>query len=73
VVVSEFAVPGGVFGRWVARPLVAFLYWAFGVLTGLKVRRLPNWRAALEEAGLVPAAERRWLRGLLVSEMWMAR
>jgi SAM-dependent methyltransferase len=72
-VVSEFAVPGGVFGRWVARPLVAFLYWAFGVLTGLKVRRLPNWRAALEEAGLVPAAERRWLRGLLVSEMWMAR
>jgi SAM-dependent methyltransferase len=69
-VVSEFAVPRGVFGRLVAGPVVGLLYWAFRVLTGLEVRRLPDWRVALGEAGFVQVAERRRLRGLLVSEMW---
>ncbi len=41
-VVSEFAVPSSWFGRWMARPVVGFLYRAFGVLTGLEVRRLPE-------------------------------
>jgi SAM-dependent methyltransferase len=69
-VVSEFAVPGGVFGRLVARPVVGFLYWAFGLLTGLQVRRLPDWRGALAGAGFSPVREQQWLRGLLVSELW---
>lgn len=69
-VVSEFAVPAGGFGRWVARPVVGFLYWAFGLLTGLEVRRLPEWRSALESAGFRQVGERRFLRGLLTSEIW---
>lgn len=68
--VSEFAVPRGAFGRLVAGPVVAALYWAFGLLTGLEVRRLPDWRGALGDAGFVRVEERRRLRGLLVSEMW---
>jgi SAM-dependent methyltransferase len=69
-VVSEFAVPGGAFGRWVAMPVVGFLYWAFGVLTGLEVRRLPEWSSALTSAGFRQVRERRSLRGLLTSQMW---
>ena len=71
-VVSEFAVPRGAFGRWVAQPVVAALYWSFGVLTGLKVRRLPDWETALAEAGFLRVAERRRLHGLLVSEVWQS-
>lgn len=69
-VVSEFAVPPGWFGRWVARPLVAMLYAAFGVLTGLEVRRLPDHVSALGASGFVRTRTERFLGGLLVSEMW---
>ncbi|MDR3739181.1 MAG: class I SAM-dependent methyltransferase [Terracidiphilus sp.] len=69
-VVSEFAISRGVFGSVVARPLVALLYCAFGVLTGLRIRRLPNHREALKDAGFVLDRERPRLRGLLVSELW---
>lgn len=71
-VVSEFAVPAGWFGRLVARPLIAFLYWAFSVLTGLAVRRLPRYHSALEAAGFVLLRQRPWLRGLLTSQIWRA-
>jgi ubiquinone/menaquinone biosynthesis C-methylase UbiE len=69
-VVSEFAVPKNWFGRVVARPIVSTLYAAFGLLTGLKVRTLPNYPAALREAGFVLKKRRTWLSGLLVSELW---
>lgn len=69
-VVSEFAIPRGAFGAVVARPVVALLYRAFGVLTGLTVQRLPEYRAALAEAGFVLSEERPRLCGLLVSELW---
>jgi hypothetical protein len=68
--VSEFAIPKGLFGKWLARSIVAALYAAFGVLTGLAVRRLPDYRAALRDAGFEMAEGRRFLGGLLVSEMW---
>ena len=71
-VVSEFAVPVGWFGRFIARPLIWLLYWAFGWMTGLAVRRLPNHRAALEQAGFKLQFGRQWLCGLLVSELWRA-
>jgi len=70
-VVSEFAVPQSFFGRIIARPLVAALYAAFGILTGLKVRSLPEYDAALTEAGFRMVRRRTRLCGLLVSEMWM--
>jgi SAM-dependent methyltransferase len=69
-VVSEFAVPNGAFGRWVARPVVTILYRAFGVLTGLQVRRLPDYSAALSAAGFSLEKERNWLLGLLVAQVW---
>ena len=49
--VSEFAVPPTLFGRLVARPLVWFLYRAFGLLTGLTLRQLPDHRTALSQSG----------------------
>lgn len=70
-VVSEFDLPPGQFGRFVAAPLVSGLYRAFGLLTGLGVRRLPDHRAALGDAEFHLAARRTWLRGLLVSELWI--
>lgn len=69
-VISEFAIPEGWFGRLVARPVVWLLYRAFGILTGLAVRRLPNHAGALRKAGFRLAERRFWLRGLLVSEKW---
>jgi ubiquinone/menaquinone biosynthesis C-methylase UbiE len=70
-IVSEFAVPKSVFGRLDARPLVSGLYQAFGILTGLRVRRLPDYRAALNGAGLKLIESRTFLHGLLVSELWV--
>jgi Methyltransferase domain len=69
-VISEFDLPEGWFGRLFARALVAFLYRAFGVLTGLSVRRLPDYRAALLDTGWKLLDSRRFFRGLLVSELW---
>jgi ubiquinone/menaquinone biosynthesis C-methylase UbiE len=70
--VSEFAIPQTWFGRVLAHPVVAILYGVFGILTGLKVRHLPNHREALVEAGFTLRKDRRWLCGLLVSELWIA-
>jgi SAM-dependent methyltransferase len=69
-VVSEFAIPDGAFGRWVARPVVTMLYRAFRMLTGLQVRQLPDYSNALQNAGFSLEKERQWLRGLLVAQMW---
>ena len=68
--VSEFAVPDGWFGRLVARPLVRCLYFAFGRLTGLTLRALPDHHAALQQSGFIIQNRRTWLGGLLVSELW---
>lgn len=71
-VVSEFALPEGWFGRLVAGPLVWGLYCAFGWLTGLEVRRLPDHATALRQAGFSLETRRAWLGGLLISELWSA-
>jgi SAM-dependent methyltransferase len=70
-IISEFALPEGWFGRMVARPVVWGLYRAFGWLTRLRVRNLPDYRGALRRAGFVPARQRSWLGGLLTSELWV--
>lgn len=69
-IVSEFSVPQGWFGRLAAQPLVASLYAAFGVLTGLRVHRLPNHGEALCSAGFVCIGKKTLLGGLLISELW---
>jgi ubiquinone/menaquinone biosynthesis C-methylase UbiE len=71
-VVSEFAIPESRLGRLLWRPLVCGLYLAFGLLTGLSVRRLPDHRSALLDSGFTLTETRSLLRGLLVSELWIA-
>lgn len=72
-VVSEFAIPAGTFGRWVAQPVVRLLYRAFGLLTGLAVRKLPDHAAALRAAGFTLRDRREFLGGMLTAEMWQTR
>jgi hypothetical protein len=70
-VVSEFCVPAG----WLRGPawmLVRGLYLAFRVLTGLRVTRLPNYARELRGCGFALVAEKRFLGGLLVSQVWKA-
>jgi hypothetical protein len=69
-VVSDFAVPPGRFGWLIARSLITGLYLAFGLLTGLSVRRLPDHRNALRQAGFALLRQHPRLGGLLVSELW---
>jgi SAM-dependent methyltransferase len=69
-VVSEFAVPPGWFGRLVASPIVHCLYLAFGLLTGLRPRTLPDHAPALTAAGFTRIECHPHLGGLLVSELW---
>ena len=71
-VVSDFAIPPDGLGRLVAGPLVRFLYWAFGLLTGLDVRQLPDHASSMRGAGFTLTKQRRWLGGVLVSELWVA-
>lgn len=69
-VISEFAVPEGWYGRLLARPLIWLLYRAFGLLTGLSVRSLPDHTTALRAAGFILKCRRSLLFGILASEMW---
>jgi len=68
--ISEFSIPPGLYGQLFARPLIGCLYWTFGRLTGLKIRKLPDHGAALRQSGFKKIAKRDWLGGLLVSELW---
>jgi SAM-dependent methyltransferase len=68
--VSEFAVPEGRVACMAGKCIISFLYGAFGVLTGLPIRTLPDHGRALESSGFVIKQSRAWLGGLLVSEMW---
>ena len=69
-VVSDFAVPEGFAGRFVGRVLVGFLYRVFGVLTGLRIRQLPDHAEALRGAGFELEERKKMLFGLLFSEVW---
>ncbi|MGC2498296.1 MAG: class I SAM-dependent methyltransferase [Acidobacteriaceae bacterium] len=70
-VVSEFQVPSGSRTRAAfARALIAGLYAAFRMLTGLRTRRIPPWRRLLARSGFACAASQSFLGGLLVTEIW---
>ena len=71
-VVSEFALPEGWGGALLGRPLVGALYLAFGWITGLTVRSLPDHSTALGDAGFQLVERRARLGGLLVGELWSA-
>ena len=69
-VVSEFAVPRNPLTAFFARGIIASLYRVFGLLTGLPVRALPDYTRCMVRRGLVLSHERRFLAGLLRSELW---
>jgi SAM-dependent methyltransferase len=69
-IVSEFARPNSLYGKLVAAPVIWFLYRAFGLLTGLRVRSLPGHATALGNAGFTLETRRTLLGGLLIAELW---
>ncbi len=67
--VSEFRVPAGPLRRPAAL-LIRALYFAFRVLTGLRVTRLPDHPRALAAAGFRRLEARSFLLGILTTELW---
>jgi SAM-dependent methyltransferase len=72
-VVSDFAVPASGAVRLPARAYIRSLYFAFRVLTGLRVTRLPDPQSALAREGFrrIERKERLW--GMLYTELWQRR
>jgi SAM-dependent methyltransferase len=69
-VVSDFAIPPRRPARLLGMLIVRGLYLAFGLLTGLRTRRLPDHARVIREAGWMLEDRRELLLGLLVSERW---
>jgi ubiquinone/menaquinone biosynthesis C-methylase UbiE len=69
-VISEFAIPHNPFPGWFARGIIRALYQAFGSTTGLRVRALPDYAAALRRRGLTLSQDQTYLAGLLRSQLW---
>jgi SAM-dependent methyltransferase len=68
--VSEFQIPPCGLARHAGSLAIGALYAAFGILTGLRARRLPQYRAALAASGFTCAAEVSSYGGLLTSQVW---
>jgi ubiquinone/menaquinone biosynthesis C-methylase UbiE len=69
-VVSDFAIPQRPVARQAGWLVVGALYLVFGLLTGLKTRRLPDHGRVMREAGWRLDDRRILLEGLLISERW---
>ena len=69
-VVSDFAIPERGLPRLFGACIVRGLYLMFGLLTGLKTRRLPDHARVMREAGWMLEDRRELLLGLLISERW---
>jgi ubiquinone/menaquinone biosynthesis C-methylase UbiE len=69
-VISEFAIPSGKLTAPAGRMVVSLLYRAFGWLTGLRVRTLPDYAGSLHRRGWVVMREQPFLWGLLCSQIW---
>ena len=67
---SDFALPANALLRPAARLYIASLYAAFRLLTGLRVRRLPDPQSALHRAGMRRITCVTLLGGLLYTELW---
>ncbi len=69
-IVSEFSIPQRGWMRLPARAVVAWLYRAFGWMTQLGVRQIPNYAAAMRRYGWMRDARQPLLGGLLTAEVW---
>jgi ubiquinone/menaquinone biosynthesis C-methylase UbiE len=72
-IVSDFAIPQRAPARQIAALIVRGLYLAFGLLTRLTTRRLPDHGRVMQEAGWRLEDRRKLLFGLLTSERWRRR
>lgn len=68
--VSEFDVPENGWRRSAARMVIRSLYYAFFILTGLRVRHLPNHTKAFEDNGFYLVEKAASLGGMLIAEVW---
>jgi len=68
-IVSEFSIPHGVV-RPFAKLLVRLLYTAFGVLTKLRITKLPNFEQPMLDAGFFRPLRHASLCGILTAELW---
>jgi ubiquinone/menaquinone biosynthesis C-methylase UbiE len=69
-VVSDFSVPQRSIARVLGRWIVGGLYQAFGLLTSLETRRLPDHGSILRQGGWRLKDRCLRLYGLLISERW---
>ncbi len=66
---SDFRIPAGPI-RPLARAYIRSLYFAFRLLTSLRVTRLPDPAAALSAAGFERIAHHHFAAGILYTELW---
>jgi ubiquinone/menaquinone biosynthesis C-methylase UbiE len=71
-IVSDFREANGPIGRLWTRGVISGLYSAFRFATGLKVTRLPEYKAALARRGYFLRFEEDVMAGLLHSSLWEA-
>jgi cyclopropane fatty-acyl-phospholipid synthase-like methyltransferase len=71
--VSDFDVPEKGWRRLGGQIVIRSLYFAFFVLTGLKVRKIPNYAIAFNENGFHQVDKAAFLGGMLVTELWQRR
>jgi SAM-dependent methyltransferase len=71
--VSEFQIPERRLARSAGTIVVGALYAVFGILTGLRARRLPDYRAALASCGFHCATDVSSCGGLLTAQLWRRR
>ncbi len=69
-VVSEFAIPHHQPATLGSQIIVAGLYRAFRLITGLRTQTLPDYAKVFRESGLALLDSKEHLGGLLVSELW---
>jgi ubiquinone/menaquinone biosynthesis C-methylase UbiE len=67
---SDFALPANSLLRPFGRLYIASLYAAFRLLTGLRVRQLPDPQSALQRSGMRRITRVTLLGGLLYTELW---
>jgi len=68
--VSDFALPHAAWLRPLAALYIRALYFAFRVLTGLRVTRLPEQQMSLENAGFARVERKEFIGGLVYTELW---
>jgi ubiquinone/menaquinone biosynthesis C-methylase UbiE len=68
--VSDFALPRAALLRPFAAVYIRMLYFAFRVLTGLRVTQLPDSQLALERAGFKRIERKEFAAGLIYTELW---